>query len=129
MTAELQRAWEAMARRAKPRNVEAVAELEEGGAFVVSFVGPTSIAAPHVFVDGGRRYDWRFAALLQACIVVTRGVRAQQLLADVFEATLSYPTLIDFDRKIAASIVAREGGTLKFWPRRRGSEPWRALFD
>jgi hypothetical protein len=134
MTAEpqisdtMRRAWQAMSRRPKPRNLKSLDRTEEGGLFVVSFIGETPLAEPHVFVDGGTRYDWRFAAGLQAVIVVREGIRAAQTMADLFDASLPYPTLVDFDRKDVASIVSRDGGRLQFWPRRRGSEQWRALF-
>jgi hypothetical protein len=130
------RTWQAMERRPLPRNVKAISaarargRLGALGVFVVSFVGETAIDAPHVYVDAGKRYDWRFASDLQACIVVAIGVDAKQTVADLFEATEAYPTLIDFDRRTVASVV--EDGTsggLKLWPRARGSEAWRALFD
>lgn len=129
MTEQLARAWQAMARRPPPRNAKAIANIEEGDTFVVSLVGETPIAGPHVYVDPGKRYDWRFAAGLQAVIVTRPGIKAAQLMADLYQASQPYPTLVDFDRKVVASIVEKCSGGLQLWPRRRGSESWRALFD
>lgn len=122
--------WHAMARRPLPRNAEAVlrGENDPKDPLVVSFVGDTCLAGIHVFVDSGRRYDWRFAFDLQALIVVRPGVDARLTMGDIFQATQPYPSLVDFDRKFVASIV-ENGAGLKLWPRRQGSEPWRALFD
>lgn len=118
----------------QPRNASAIIKarraglLEFGDSIVVSFVGTTVLSDPHVFVDSGKSYDWRFAAGLHASMVVCPGVDAGSVMKDLFLVTIPYPSLIDFERKYVASVVDCPGGELKFWPRRTGSGPWQALF-
>lgn len=113
-----------------PRNAAAVTaalatgQLKYGDTLVVSFVGDTDMAGPHVYCDSGKRYDWRFAAGLQVVAVVRPGVNAAATLGDLFRSTVLYPTVVDFDRKVVGSIV--EPG--RVWPIRKGSDPWQALF-
>lgn len=120
----------------EPRNAaEVIAQLALcDGRFleqplIVSYIGATSFDGLHVYVDSGQRYDWRFAADLQLCIVVRPGVDSRRTMADIFRATRPYPTLVDFDRKLVGSLVDGADGGLKLWPRRRGGEPWRAIFE
>ena len=118
-----------------PRNLASLSEarargqLDDGAIVVVSFVGPTQLDGPHVFVDGGKRYDWGFAEGRHAIIVTRPGIDTTHSMRGLFKASLPYPTFVDFDRQIAASIVDTPDGKLKLWPRRRGSPAWRELFD
>lgn len=117
-----------------PRNAAAIVEarkrgdLRYGDCIVASFVGSTSLAEPHVFVDPGKRYDWRFAEDLHVTIVVKPGIDAAQTIADICRATVAYPSLVDFERQVAASLVPKPGGGWKPWARPKGGESWRALF-
>lgn len=133
---QVRREFAVMSRWPLPRNAQSVSEARAraGGnpaePLVVSFVGETCLAGAHVFVDSGKNYDWRFAAGLPVCIVVCPGIDARKAMAHLFLVARSYPTLIDFDLKVAASII--EPGDDKFprmWIHRRDSDPWRALFD
>lgn len=135
VSAALARAWREASRLPGPRNIKALSEARARGStaeetsIVVSFVGPTLIAAPHVFVDPGKRYDFRLALGLPAVVVVRPGIDARLVLNDLFVLTRPYPTLVDFDRKVVGSIVEKAGGGFKLWPRRRGSAAWCELFD
>lgn len=121
--------WQAMSRLHQPRNAKNVgATYAEGERLVVSFVGDTGLPGPHVFCDSGRRYDFRFAANRRAEIVVKPGIDAGRVMEDLYIVTEPYPTLIDLEAQILASIVPKARGGLQLWPRARGSEPWRALF-
>ncbi len=112
-----------------PRNAAAVGRLEPGSMFVASLVDRTGLPDPHVFLDAGRRYDWSWARDLFCLLVVQPGVKLERhLLRDLFTHTALYPTLVDFDRQVLASVVDTTGGRLKLWPRRRGSEPWKLVF-
>jgi len=118
-----------------PRNAASIVELRlagkiaAGDCIVVSFVGSTPIDAPHVFCDPGKRYDWRFARDLHATIVTQRGIDISHVNGDLAEMTMAYPSMVDFERQVVASIVPRSGVPgFKLWPRRRGSDAWQALF-
>lgn len=102
--------------------------IKPGETVIASFIGSTNFAEPHVFCGSGVRYDWRFLRGLQVAIVVKPGIDAQHAMRSVFELTEPYPTLVDVERQVVGSLVDRIGGGLKLWPRRRGSEAWRALF-
>lgn len=101
--------------------------MHRGDAFAVSFVGPTKLPMRHVFVDEGRSYEWDFASGLHAWVVVHKGVDAGRLMAEIFAATLPYPTLVDFERLVVGSLIDTKGG-FRLWPVRRGSAPWQELF-
>lgn len=116
-----------------PRNAKALGEARArgelgAGLFVASFVGPTRLAAPHVFVDPGKRYDWRDASGMHAIVAVRPGINARQILQDLAAITLPYLTLVDFDRQTVGSVVDKPGGGFKLWPRRRGSPAWLEVF-
>lgn len=119
----------------QPRNAAAIAELRAAGklaagdCIVVSFIGSTPLDAPHVFCDPRVRYDWRFAKGLHATIVSRPGIDISQVNGDLSALTLPYPSLVDFDQQLVASIVPRSDARgFKFWPRRRGSDAWQAIF-
>lgn len=131
-TADLARvSWLAMSRRRLPRNVAAISrararrELDE---LVVSFVGPTCIGAPHVFVDSATRYDFRFALDLPTTIVLRPGIDARVTVADLFNVSRLYPTVVDFDKQLVGSVVEADASGFRIWPRRVGSQPWTELF-
>ena len=118
-----------------PRNAKAIIKarakgrLQDGDCFIVSFVGTTCLEEPHVYVDSDRRYDWDFVSGLHASIVVRPGVKAGQVMEDLYRLTVLYPNLIDFEQQIVGSLVEKaDGSGLKLWPRRQASESWRALF-
>lgn len=117
----------------EPRNARAIAaairagELTRGDILVASFIGSTPIEGPHVFCDSGFRYDWRFARSLRVVVVVNEATDARRTFDDLLHETLPYPTLVDFDRQVVGSIISG-GNQPKLWPRRKGSEPWLALF-
>lgn len=114
---------------ARPRNLDSLARLEPGAAFVISLLGPTTLREPHVYIDHGKRYDWGFARDLFVLLVVDRSKKLEpNLTRDLFRYTAPYPTLIDPARKVVASIVEGPGETLRLWPRRAGGDPWKALF-
>lgn len=119
-------------RQFAPRNARAVVDLiarkklKYGSRVVVSFVGDTPIQdAPHVYADSGRRYDWSFLFGLQVEIVVRPGVDCAHAVAAIFDQAQLYPTIIDYESQVVGSVVERSG---RVWPRRKGSEPWLALF-
>ena len=120
--------------RHAPRNAEAIIKarldggLADGDSFVVSFVGSTPLVEPHVFVDNGERYDWRFAAGLHATIVVVEGVNAARVMRDLLQMTVLYPTIVDFERQYVASLIGCSGVVFQAWPHLRGCESWNALF-
>ena len=117
-----------------PRNAQSIIEARELGeivdrdSFVVSLVGSTSIQAPHVFVDPGRRYDWRFARGLHANIVTRPGIDARAVMEDLRDLAGPgmAPYLIDFDSRLVATVVCNR--PLTVWPERPGSPVWVTLF-
>lgn len=124
----LTRRWRDMGKLYPPRNARALERVPEGECFVASFVDRTPLAEPHVFIDGGKRYDWRLAVNRRVVIAVRPGIDARSAIADLFELTELYPMLIDFESKVFAAIVEKPGGGFKLWPYRKGSEPWQAVF-
>lgn len=125
--------WRAQSQRYEPRNAAAIkaarssGQIEEGGHIVASFVDRTPLRHPHVFVDSGREYDWRFASLLRAWVAVKPGVDAGKVLRDLYDMTGGYLGLIDVERQLVADVVPSARG-LKLHPYLRGSEPWEAVF-
>lgn len=126
--------WHAMSRNPEPRNVSAIRAAREAGKLVerdlicVSFVGGIGRPEPTVFVDSGRRYDMRCAALLFALVFVRPGIDARDVIGDLQLVSLPYVTLIDAERQMVASVVDDSGGAWKLWPRLRGGEEWRKFF-
>jgi hypothetical protein len=118
-----------------PRNAQAIIDGRASGkiqpraSLVVSFDGWTEFAAPHVFVDGGRRYDWRFSEGLHCCIVAKAGTDARAVLEDLKDlAPLGQaPYLIDFSGQFMATVVCTRPLTLM--PEPKGSFLWRQCFS
>lgn len=114
-----------------PRGADKVIEayaadaIEPGESIVVSFVGDTPIEGRHIHAEPGRRYDWRCLRRLFAFIVVRPGQDVAHSVRAIFETSNLYPTIVDLERQVVGSIVDGSG---RVWPRRRGSEPWLALF-
>lgn len=123
--------WLAMSHRKPPRNVQSVSRARARGierGLVVSFVGETCIEGPHVYVDSGGVYDWRFALDLPVAVVVTRGVDARPVFRDLFLVAMLYPTIVDFDREHVGSVVEASSNSFQVRLLRQGSEPWLRLF-
>jgi hypothetical protein len=127
-------AFTAMQALRPPRNAASVqaawddGRLTLGGHVAVSLVGDSPLRMPTVYVDPGRRYDLRCCAGLFAFIVTTPGVDTRDVIDQLWPITCPYITLVDVERQVVASVVDRPNGSRKLWPRRRGSEPWLAVF-
>lgn len=118
-----------------PRNSQALLDYRRQGLIreydgvVVSFVGKTAIESPHVFVDSGRRYDWRPVAGLNVCIALAAGVDARHAMVDLYRQAANgwQPSIVDFDGKHVAWVVSDKPLTLL--PHGRGSATWAGLFS
>lgn len=119
-----------------PRNARPIAQAREAGKrpagmVVVSLIGDTPWEETTVYVDPGKRYDWRFLTGLPAAIAVRPGIDAMQTIRDVFEASLpfggGYPWLVDVERQQLSSVV--EIAPLKLWPTKRGGIHWQGWFQ
>ncbi len=128
------RAWQAMDTLPLPRNAAAIKSLRErgrldfGGEVAVSLVGDTRLKMPHIYVDPGKKYDFRCVTGLFVYVVVKPGVDAVTAIDQLWPITQKYITLVDVQRQIVGSIVDNPDGSRKLWPRRKGSEPWLAIF-
>ena len=112
-----------------PRNAARLMQtgLKPGGSVIVSFVGETKHRFPHVFADSGRRYDWHFLAGSIVAIFVRPGVDAGHAIDAIFRGCnpmLSYPALVDIERRQVAYIVDGARGDLKLWRCTQESDLW-----
>jgi len=113
-----------------PRNAARLMQaggLKPGGSLIVSFVGETKHRFPHVFADSGRRYDWEFSAGSIVAIFVRPGVDAAHAIDAIFRCCnpmLSYPALVDIERRQVAYIVDGARGDLKLWRCTNESDLW-----
>lgn len=131
---DMLRAWQAMERLPTPRNAASIKAMREsgrldfGGHVAVSLVGDTPLRMPTLYVDPGKRYDFRCCTGLFAFVVTRPGIDSTTAIDQLWPITQRYITLIDLDRQIVASVVDTTTGGRKLWPRRKGSEPWLAIF-
>jgi len=94
---------------------------------IVSFVGSLpEYENPKVFADPGVDYDWRFLFDLEVLIVVRPGIDCKAAIEAIFAVARLYPTLVDIERKSAASIL--ETKPYSDWPITRRSAAWKELF-
>lgn len=106
-----------MARLALPRNAWRIAERLPDvptEPVVVSFVGEHAFAGETVFCDPGKAYEWAWAVGRKAVVLVRPGVDATQCIRGLFRWCQLYPTLIDVERRAAASVIAIEP-RLRLW--------------
>ena len=131
---ELVKAWQDMEGLPLPRNAAAIkakrerGRLDFGGEIAISLVGDTRLKMPHLYADPGKQYDFRCCTGLFVYVVTRPNVDAMTTVRQLWHITQKYITLVDVQRQIVGSIVDNPDGTLKLWPRRKGSEPWLAIF-
>ncbi len=128
------RAWQAMDTLPLPRNASSIkaareaGRLDFGGSVAVSLIGDTPLRMPHIYIDPGKRYDFRCMTGLFAFIVTKPGLDSKTAIDQLWPITQKYITLVDVERQVVASVVDTTNGGRKLWPRRKGSEPWLAIF-
>ena len=96
---------------------------------VVSFVGQTHLANPHVFADPGTMHDWRPCAGLETIIALRPGLPIADALCELLALAnvfLAYPVLMDVERRQIASLV--HGRPIAIWPVTDGSSEWQRYF-
>lgn len=113
-----------------PRNAMALDGLPVGTQVVVSFVGSTGYASPHVYADSGRRYEWGFLMGLHALIVIKPGIEVGDSLDAIFEAAspfVAYPAVVDAELKRLTFLVGSRPP--KSWPVKEHTSLWREYFS
>lgn len=115
-----------------PRNSEPILQARMRGErpadpVVVSFVGAIDWTNPQVFAEPGIEYDWRFLVDLPVYIVVKPGIECREAIRGIFRHCALYPTLVDIERQIAASVV--DDKPLRLWPIYREGSRWKEIFE
>jgi len=112
-----------------PRNINSLQGLAKGTSIIVSFVGSTGYANPHVFADSGKKYDWEFTKDLHCTLVVKPGVDAEhamRAICGLADWMAGYPILVDVESQQLAYIVTPK--PLHLWPVKSGTNTWRQHF-
>lgn len=116
-----------------PRNARSGAvdqAREKDISLVISLVGSTGFANPHVFIDPGQRYDWSFLGTghLHCLVATRRGIDSMEAVRaawSVCQPIKAYPTLIDIEQQEVSFIT--DGYEL--WQVRKGTGLWRQYFN
>lgn len=118
-----------------PRNAGQIIGLKSRDSMpecvVVSFVGQTDIAHPHVFPESGVEYDWEFLRGAHVVVAVKPGINARHALGAIYDAKgdnplAPYPSLIDTERQQLSMIVGAR--PLALWHVKRETELWNTYF-